>query len=101
MKLKSHIIFTLLLGLFTVLFVDTAIHLLGIEENILVEHSHVSNDDYSSVPELVEENVVQEYILPGELNGEYSIQIRPKAIHVGLVESLYEHSTPVPPPDFS
>ena len=101
MKLKSHIIFTLLLGLCTVLFIDTAIHLFGIEGNSIIEHSHLSNDDFSSVPELAEENVVQEYILPEELNGEYSTQIKSKASHVGLVESLYEHSTPVPPPDFS
>lgn len=85
----------------TVLLVDTAMHLFGLEGNSVIEYSHANNDDYSSVPELVEENVVQEYILPEELNGEYSIQIRPKAIHVGLVESLYEHNTPVPPPDLS
>jgi hypothetical protein len=101
MRLKSHIIFTLLFGLSTVLFIDTAIHVLEIEGDFIVEHSHVSNDDHSSVPELVEENVVQEYIIPEETNGEYSMQIKSKAIHVDLFESLYEQGAPVPPPDLS
>ena len=101
MKLKSHIIFTLILGLSSVLFIDTAIHLFGIEGNSIVEHSHVSNDDFSSVPELAEENVIQEYILPNVFSGEFSIQIKSKANHIDLVQCLYEHSTPVPPPDFS
>ncbi|MBO6523963.1 MAG: hypothetical protein JJ971_09065 [Balneolaceae bacterium] len=99
MKLETNIVSAILLGLCSVLAVDLASHAIIGLQGSTIEHSHVTGTDNSSIPEIQEENLMQEYIAPKDIFDGYNLSDTIIKNHLEIQKSVFEQNIIVPPPD--